>query len=285
MNAVRNVAASFRTGSAPPPDGDFNRDGWVDLLWGNRVSGALYSWYLKSAAMLSGNYLTPNGLADVSWQVVAVADLDQNGHTDLLWRNSVTGDLGAWFMNGTAQVRSVSSPVTLPGSGSASGPGALSWEVRGVADFTGDRKVDILWRNSVTGDLWVSINGTTPTGAYLNPRRESSLNQQIGGVADFDNDGRLDLVWHDRSTGDLKIWLMTGTTAARYATPTPARLAAPWRLLRAADYNNDGKPDLLFENGTTRELLVWYMNGTARATQGYVNPSKSSTADWRVVPR
>jgi len=32
--------------------------------------------------------------------------------------------------------------------------GDTSWEIRAIADFTGDQAADLLWRNTVTGELY-----------------------------------------------------------------------------------------------------------------------------------
>jgi hypothetical protein len=38
----------------------------------------------------------------------------------------------------------------------------LTWLIKGVGEFDGDGKADILWQNSVSGQLYVSLmNGTT----------------------------------------------------------------------------------------------------------------------------
>ena len=40
--------------------------------------------------------------ADSNWSVIATADLNGDGKTDLVWRNATTGQVAAWLMNGTA---------------------------------------------------------------------------------------------------------------------------------------------------------------------------------------
>jgi uncharacterized repeat protein (TIGR02543 family) len=285
MTAVRNVAAAFRSGSAPPPVGDFNRDGWVDLLWSNKTTGALYTWFLKNGTMTSGVYFTPNGLSDTSWRIEALGDLDADGDTDLLWRNRRTGALGAWLMDGTKQARSVVLPaVAFPWGGPS------DWEVRGLADFNGDRKPDIVWRNVDGAHMYVTfMNGTTPVSGTLTwPQRPSSSDfaWQIGALADLNGDGRTDVVWNNRKTGALKVWFMNGTTGTSYGTTTPNATGDPdLRVIGAADYNNDGKPDLFLENRTTHEMQVWLMSGATRTSLLPLSPNRPNSADWTIVPR
>ncbi len=285
MTAARSVGAAFSNGSALPPVGDFNRDGWVDLLWSNKQTGALYTWFLKSGVMTSGSYFTPGGISDRSWQVEAVGDLDGDGDTDLVWRNRRTGALGAWLLDGTAQVRSVAIPaVSFPRGG------PLDWEIRGLADFNGDRKPDIAWRNVDGAYMCVTLmNGTTPVSSTLTwPQRPSSSDfaWQIGALADLNGDGKTDVVWNNRSTGELKVWFMNGTTGSSYGSTSPGNTGdSDLRLLGAADYNNDGKPDLFFENRTTQAMQVWLMSGATRTSRLPLSPNRPTGTDWKIVPR
>jgi hypothetical protein len=58
-------------------------------------------------------------------------------------------------MNGTA----IASSTYLP-------PISTAWQVRQLADFNGDGKADILWRETASGSsyLWL-MNGATAVGA------------------------------------------------------------------------------------------------------------------------
>ncbi len=82
----------------------------------------------------------------------------------------------------------------------------------GVADFDGDGKSDILWRNSVTGEnmIWL-VNGTTLSSS-AQIATEADLNWSIARVEDFDGDGKPDILWRNSTTGQDAIWLMNGVT-------------------------------------------------------------------------
>ena len=47
------------------------------------------------------------------------------------------------------------------------------WQIRGLADFNGDARKDILWHHQGTGHLYVwHLEGTVVTaGSYLTPSR------------------------------------------------------------------------------------------------------------------
>ena len=62
-------------------------------------------------------------------------DFDGDGKQDFLWRNTLTGQVGVWLMNG---------PTAKAATTIGSPP--LSWVINNVGDFNGDGKSDILWQ-------------------------------------------------------------------------------------------------------------------------------------------
>ncbi|MFI5041916.1 MAG: FG-GAP-like repeat-containing protein [Acidimicrobiales bacterium] len=262
------------------PPTDFNGDGKADLLWHNQSTGDLYVWLLNGTVTTAGSYLTPSRFADTSWQIRGLADFNGDGRTDLVWHNQATGDLYVWFMNGTVAT-----------GGSYLTPARFAdtrWQIRGVADFNGDGKADLLWHNQATGDLYVwFMNGTAVSGgSYLTPSRFADTRWQIRGVADLDGDGKPDVLWHHQTSGDLYAWLMNGTVAAGGSYLTPRSFSdTHWKLALVADFDADGKPDLLWHNQQTGDLYVWLMKGMVTTGGSYLTPSRFSDTSWQVVPR
>src|SRR6266480_1561147 len=132
----------------------------------------------------------------------ARADFGGDGRSDVLWRNSATGENYLYFMNGTTVVaEGFVRQVADPG-----------WKIAGVGDFDGAGKVDILWRNSVTGEDYVYLmNGTAIAGEGFLPT-VADQSWQVAGVGDFDGDGKDDIVWRNSATGENYIYFMNGTT-------------------------------------------------------------------------
>src|SRR5438552_2755535 len=131
----------------------------------------------------------------------APMDFDGDCKSDILWRNSATGEDYLWLMNAQAIV-SQGSLTTL---------GDPAWQIQGTGDFDGDGKADILWRNALTGEnyIWLmngltiasqgSINVVGPTSAW-----------QLQGIGDFDGDGKADILWRNSSTGENYVYFMNG---------------------------------------------------------------------------
>ena len=93
------------------------------------------------------------GIGSVSsdWVIAGVGDFNGEGKSDILWRNSTTGQVYLWFMNG----------ASLASGGSVSYVSPV-WNIEGVGDYDGSGRAGILWRNSSTQQVYIWLmNGTT----------------------------------------------------------------------------------------------------------------------------
>ncbi|MGB6156924.1 MAG: FG-GAP-like repeat-containing protein [Acidobacteriaceae bacterium] len=243
----------------------------------------------------------------------SVGDFNGDCMSDILWRNSATGQVYAWLMSGTTLANSGSpgSPTSdwviqsvgdFNGDGYAdilwrnSGTGEVyiwlmngttiansgslgyvtsDWSIAGVGDFDGDGKADILWQNSTTGQVYVWLmNGTARSGGGSLGYVSSGLN--VVGIGDFDGDGDADILWQNDANGQVLVWLMKGTTIAN--TGSPGSPTPDWSIAGIGDFDGDGKSDILWTNEATGQIYFWFMNGTTTASSGspgYVTPPQS----------
>jgi hypothetical protein len=185
-------------------------------------------------------------------------DFNGDGKADILWDNTVTGDVAIWKMNGA----SISDSTVVANVGANS-----SWVTKGVGDFNGDSKADILWDNTVTGDVGIwEMNGTSiASGAVV---ANASPSWVIKGVGDFNGDGKADVLWDNTLTGDVGIWEMNGTSIASGAVVPNA--STNWVIKGVGDFNGDGKADILWDNTVTGDVGMWEMNGTSIASGAVV---------------
>ncbi len=179
--------------------GDFNGDGYADILWRD-TAGDLAIWEMNGTTILNPSN---SGLGNVptNWSVVGVGDFNGDGKADILWRNNTNGNVAIWLMNGT---------TVLNSSTATFGNMPASWFVAGTGDFNGDGNSDIFWEDT-SGNLAIwEMNGTT----ILNPSATGvgSLPTvwSAAVTGDFNGDGKSDILWTDTS-GDLAIWYMNGT--------------------------------------------------------------------------
>ena len=141
----------------------------------------------------------PHTRPSAHWNIAGTADFNGDGKGDLLWRDSGTGAVAIWLMNG----------VQIAKSGNL-GVVSTNWGVAGTGDFNGDGKSDVLWRNISTGAtaIWL-INGLQilQTGTIEGVVQDS---WGVVGTGDFNGDGNADILWRDAS-GNVAQWLMNGT--------------------------------------------------------------------------
>ena len=149
-------------------------------------------------------WISPTPVSDTQWKVRTIADMDQDGHPDLVWQHTSTGGLAIWFMAGTQRVSTgtISASVLDP-----------AWVLAAAADVDGDSYPDFLWHNTTTGELvvWYMRNASIVGVSALTPDRLSDTNWRLRGAIDLDRNGSPDLIWQNIATDDVAAWLMNGT--------------------------------------------------------------------------
>lgn len=87
---------------------DFNLDGWPDLVLQHDGDGRLAVWLMSGTSLLEEVAVTPGQVSDLDWKIRAAGDINRDDRPDLIWQHRTTGDLAAWLMDGTRQLRAVS---------------------------------------------------------------------------------------------------------------------------------------------------------------------------------
>ncbi len=123
-------------------------------------------------------------------------------------------------------------------------------------------------------------------GAGMVFRVTSDTPAGAGMRGDFDNNGRPDVVWQNESTRQVGAWYMGGAQGATYqGFGWLAGSGVPgWSVVALADLDGNGKPDLIWQNDTTRQAVVWYMGGTkGDQYQSFAWLQLTSTPGWSIV--
>ena len=193
------------------------------------------------------------------------------------------GALAIWFMDGTKQLEAkLVGPEFNPGAG---------WDVFAVADINGDKKADILFQHT-DGFLaaWLMDGANSTTKSLLNPVAPFGLDGTVDAgwravaATDLNGDKKTDIVFQyaggqfDRT---VAVWYMDGINQTGAALLNPANPGTGWSVVATADYNNDGKNDILLQH-TSGLLGVWFLNGVNQSGATLVTPENPGKG-WRVV--
>jgi hypothetical protein len=227
--------------------GDFNEDGILDIATANTHSDDV-SVLLGGHGGVGDGTFSAFGLLNAGRNpfAIATADLNGDGHLDLVVTNLGETSLTVWLGHGdgTFGVRT--------GFTTGNAPAGLA-----IADFSGDGKLDIAVANSGDAPGKVSVLRGFGDGTFQ-PR----VNFNVGALpievaaADLNFDGRPDCVVSNQAAHTISI-LMTTTSGSFAAQVTYAVGSSP-RGLAVADFNGDGMKDVAVsrqESGSVKLFL------------------------------
>jgi hypothetical protein len=100
---------------------------------------------------------------DHNWRIVAVADMNGDATSDLLWQNGSNGLLATWLMNGLNYVDGVLlSPSSVDDT---------NWRIVATGDFNADGQADLIWRHQVSGMIaaWLMHGSAVSESVFITP--------------------------------------------------------------------------------------------------------------------
>ncbi|PYJ97759.1 MAG: VCBS repeat-containing protein [Verrucomicrobia bacterium] len=259
--AVNYVAGIYPVSVAV---GDFNDDGRPDLVVANEESDNVSVLLAKGDGIFQA---AVNYCAGAGPRSVAVGDFNKDGKTDLIVANWFSHHVSMLLGKGDGTFQSAvnytagSSPVSVS-----------------VADFNGDGKPDL----AVANDGWApdysesGISVLLGDGDAVVERRygsvsvllgkgdatfQTAVNYRVSGspvsiaAADFDGDGKPDLAVANQnstnSSGSGNVSVLLGRGDGTFQTSVNYGVGTNPVSIAAADFNGDGKPDLVVANGGT----------------------------------
>lgn len=252
--------------SGPPGDAwnaawaaDFNADGIADMRWYNPETHESAIFLMAGTKLFLPGSVFP-GPSGNGWERVSSVDFNDDGMADLFWDNAVTHTIEVWLMSGTK--------VLLKGP-EVTSPLGYAWVSVRAGDFDADGLVDVLWRDSTTGFISISLmNGTTPfvQGTVIPP--PPGAGWEVARATDFNADGMADVLWYNPVTQVMTVWLMSGTELLLQGPEIPAPPGDGWLLTTTGDLDADGLTDVIWFNAETPRFVVWLMAGTQVLRRG-----------------
>ena len=261
---------------------DLNHDHFPDIVFANQGGEASSSGVLIYWGSAKGDYLAERKqfLPGIGTAAVAMADLDKDGHLDILLANELRPKPEAEFAEsddypipsyiywGSKQGYEVSRRSELPTTGAR--------DVK-VADLNEDGFEDIVYANKMGNGSFIYWGGPGEQGGLTNNRRTELPTQQASrcAVADLNQDGRVELIFsqeNNQRTNEFSsviYWNSPEGFLSSRKTDLPTLGALD---IGVADLNGDRLPDLLFINardgtaGQPVDNYVYWGNAQGRYT-------------------
>ncbi|MEO8663214.1 MAG: VCBS repeat-containing protein [Bryobacteraceae bacterium] len=246
--------------------GDFNGDGWLDIVSVVRSQGS-GAWYLAVFANDGSGHFNRGTTMSLNAEFVpfaiTAADFDRDGRLDVaILGNGPNGSQVLVALHRTASFFTYAIPIASNGFSLSAG------------DFTGDAFPDLLV--TTYGNAQEFIN--PGNGIFDQARPVATLTIGVPLIADLNSDGNLDFaLWSTGSqypSSSVYLGDGQGNFTQSTAGPFPGNIGG----MSIADLNSDGKPDLVsvLALGTMRPLAFQVAYGNGDGTfQKLVSPAAS----------
>jgi Phosphate-induced protein 1 conserved region/FG-GAP-like repeat len=194
-------------------------------------------------------------------------DFDHNGITDLLYRDSNTGDLKVSLLDSSLHITQTVLLGTFP----------QRQQIVAVADFNRDGYSDILWRDIGSGALTIDYflpGGTSFSQSTVAPSEPPEV--LVKAVGDFDGDGYADILFQDMLNNVVQVWLHANGGAPTWstlpATTTQMLFGDDWESVGTGDFTGDGRSDVLWHDLSTDQYIIWSIAPNLSVTTYLITP-------------
>jgi hypothetical protein len=208
---------------------------------------------------------------------IAIADVNHDGRLDILVANTISETLTVLLGDGRGRFH----PAAGPPASTGRTPNDIA-----IGDFNADGHVDAVLAN--TGTPYITILLGDGSGKFFpsphSPFSTSSYPHVHGvAAADFNADGKLDVVTD--SWGHNQILMLLGDGNGNLSLPGRpfATGKRPYQRLRSADFNHDGKPDVVTTDMDINAVSVLLGDGRGGLRDAAGSPFAAGASPWSIA--
>ncbi|NJM47005.1 MAG: VCBS repeat-containing protein [Alkalinema sp. RU_4_3] len=225
---------------------DFDGDGKGDVVWRHKSSQSFAVWYMDGVAIKSSR--TFSGIGD-AWDIRGTGDFNGDGKAEILWRNTTDNRVSMGTVTATEYGFT---DMTYKG---AKVFVTQDFTVEAIADFGGDGRSDILWRNKAGNIAVWEMNGAAIANPNMvkDPKTGADIAISVDewgivGAEYLGNDNRADILWRNKWDGKWAVWQMN---RAVLETGGFLKEVATWQDLSKTPAGMAGRPAAIDEAGNT----------------------------------
>lgn len=196
---------------------------------------------------------------------IATADLNGDGHLDLLTTNYISDNVSVLAGNGHGQF-SASAPVPV-----TNGPREIA-----VGDLDGDGDIDFLATNYSGNNVSVALNNGNGTFAAATSVAVGAVPRGLA-AGDLDGDGDLDFVSVNYQSNNLSVMLNNGNGSFAQAAGSPVATGTRPVAIVLANFDGDSDLDIAVTNNSNNNVSILLNNGSAGFTPAAGSPASVGT--------
>jgi hypothetical protein len=251
------------------------------FIWRNAVTDQTGGWTIQGTTFQSSILFenTPSVGSNSNWKIIDAGSFLDGGENTLIWRNAVTDETAVWFLDETGFETGFVLTAT-PSLGSNS-----PWRLVGGVSL--NEAPGLVWRNQASDEtaVWLfNEEGKFLDSALLDTPKVGANSpwQLVDAIAD---DDEMQLLWRNQATDETAIWNFDGTEFESGEVVTAPAIGgnSPWEIAKFVDVNSDDSADLIWQNRTTGEQAIWFLDGATFKSSAVIEDAPRPDVNWQIV--